>query len=394
MINIIDKEKCCGCSACAQICPRGSITMIKDEEGFFYPSVDKKTCIDCNQCRAICPFENNTIKAEFHPVILGAKAYDDEIRYWSSSGGIFTLVAESILEKNGIVFGVEMNEDCTFVKHVAVDHKENLKKLRGSKYIQSRIDGAYINARNYLEQGKPVLFTGTPCQISGLKRFLKKDYSQLFCVEVICHGVPSEELWNKYLNHIEQKYKRKVKNVSFRSKRYSWMQFGSDIQFNPKKTVFKFSFEDSFFRMFNSSYSMRPSCYECMAKGKRTMADMTIGDFWGVETVFPNFNDNKGVSIILMNNEKGKLLFELIRNKVLLSEKTIDYETAVKCNPPIDESIKKSDMRLEFFHDLIDLPFRKLEKKYTPTGPRRKLRSISMRLNNRPDVRGGGNTEF
>jgi coenzyme F420-reducing hydrogenase beta subunit len=336
--------------------------MDKDKEGFFYPVVNKEICINCKVCESVCPYLNSSGNKKYNPEILGAKANEDEIRYKSSSGGIFTLLAEHILNMNGVVFGVELSEDCRFVKHVAVTHVDELQKLRGSKYIQSRIDDIYIQVRNYLNKDTPVLFSGTPCQISGLKLFLKKEYSQLYCVEVICHGVPSEKLWNKYLTYIERKYRKKVKSVSFRSKKYSWEQFGSSLQLGNKgKTIFKFSFEDSFFRMFNSSYSLRPSCYNCTAKGARTMADITIGDFWKLENVFPSFNDHRGVSIILVNNEKGQYLFESIKNRVLLTE-AIDYETAVKCNPPIETSIKRSSLRPDFFEDLENLTFKELEK--------------------------------
>ena len=379
MIDIKEKEKCCGCAACVQSCPQNCIDFKKDNEGFFYPNVDTSRCIGCSRCEKVCPFLSNNEYLRHNPKVVGAKAKDDDIRYWSSSGGIFTLIAKYILKMHGVVYGAEMNEDCSFVRHVAVDNEKDLHKLRGSKYIQSRIANSYAEVEKFLQKGKCILFTGTPCQINGLKMFLGKDYERLYCVEVICHGVPSEKLWRSYLSYIERKYQRKVKKVEFRSKKYSWKNYGNDISFE-KSRIFKFSFEDSFFRMFNSSYSMRPSCYKCKAKGNYTMADMTIGDFWGIEKVLPDFDDNRGVSIVLLNTEKGEFLFEHINNEISLSNKYIDYETALKCNPPIAASIEYTSKRKQFFEDLEGMPFYKLQRKYTPMGPRRKWKVIKTKF--------------
>ena len=384
----IEKEKCCGCSACEQACPQNCIVMEMDQEGFFYPNVNHTRCIDCKICERVCPFLSEHKNTEFKPQIVGAKANDDKVRYWSSSGGIFTLIAEKIIDDGGVVFGAEMSEDCSYVRHVVVNDKENLYKLRGSKYIQSRINNTYSVIQTYLREGKRVLFTGTPCQISGLRLFLKKDYEDLFCVDIICHGVPSEKLWNSYLSHIERKYRKKIKSVAFRSKKYSWGNFGFNLSFD-KKSVFKYSFEDPFFRMFNSSYSMRPSCYECKSKGSRTLADMSIGDFWGIDKVFPDFNDDKGVSIVLVNTAKGKYLFEQIKDRMSLTDDFIEYDTAITYNPPIEFSIEKSSMRTSFYEDVLRLSFHELEKKYTPMGPRRKWKAIKMKLQNRMNISGG-----
>lgn len=379
MISIEDNKLCCGCSACAQACPLRCIKMIEDIEGFFYPSVVVDKCINCGKCEKVCPFKNDIKNTNYCPDILGAKAIDDNIRFKSSSGGIFTLFAQAIINSGGIVYGAEMSDDCYYVRHTSINNIDEIYKLQGSKYVQSRIEGSYRSIKDLLNMNKYVLFSGTPCQVAGLKKYLIKDYDNLFTVDVVCHGVPSEKLWRSYITHIEKIYKKKVTNVEFRSKKYSWKNFGNQINVEGKK-IFKFSFEDSFFRMFNSSISMRPSCYNCKTKGSKTASDITIGDFWKIEDVNPDFDDNRGVSIVLLNTEKGKSLFNKIKDRIYILKDKVSFDTAISCNPPIEHSIKYSPLREQFYIDVDRLSFKDLEKKYTPMGPRRKWKVIKTKI--------------
>lgn len=368
-------------SSCTQRCPAKCMSMQADEEGFYYPVTDLEACINCGACERVCPNVNGSWKSndeEFLQDIFGARAKDDKIRFQSSSGGIFSLLARHIIENGGTVYGALMSEDCTYVYHKAVESEKGLELLRGSKYVQSRIENIYIEAEEKLKYGVLVLFSGTPCQVAGLKYFLGKDYENLFCVEVICHGVPSELLWKRYLSYVEKKYHKKVMNVYFRSKKYSWKEFGSHFKLGDSKEVFKFSFEDPFFRMFNSSYSLRQSCYECHAKGRSTSADITIGDFWKIETIFPEFDDNKGISLVVINTEKGQSLIQMVKEGMVTTKK-ISYATAEQCNPPISQPITKSKQRNEFYKDLAAMSFKELKKKYAPFGIRSAVRAIRIK---------------
>ena len=324
MLEIKDKKNCCGCAACAQICPKRCISMEADQEGFYYPIVEKRNCINCGRCKAVCPFLK---KGECLEVLnaYGGYSKDAEVRETSSSGGIFSLLASYMILSGGVVFGISMSDDCKSAYYREVQDIKDLKYLQGSKYLQAEPGDTYIKVKKYLEAGKKVLFTGTVCQINGLRLYLGKAYSQLYCMDVICHGVPSARLWKKYVNHIEKKYKAKLRNINFRCKGKKSV----NVKMNKADNKFQYIYipkdEDPYMQMFLNNLSLRPACYDCQYKDiDRREADLTIGDCWGIETYMPDMFDDKGTSVIFVHSEKGRKLLEQIRNKLILREGEAD----------------------------------------------------------------------
>lgn len=308
MINILDKSKCCGCSACMHICPKHSITFKEDREGFLYPNVDKSSCIECGLCKKVCPVLNQD--QERKPLqVYAAKHTDDEIRMKSSSGGIFTLLAEHIIDKGGVVFGARFNENWEVV-HDYTETKEGLAPFRGSKYVQSNIGNSYKQVEKFLKTGREVMFTGTPCQIAGLKKFLRKEYDNLLAVDFVCHGVPSPMVWRQYLEEEIYSYNNVViTGINFREKSISWKNFSFIVEFTKtedageQKKVFSSVFYDnSYMNAFLSNLGLRPSCYACFAKSGKSGADITIGDFWGIDLIDSYLSDDIGVSLVVVNN--------------------------------------------------------------------------------------------
>lgn len=293
--------------------------------------------------------------------VYAAYYCDENIRMSSSSGGIFTILAKHILSLQGSVYGVAMTGDCMGAEFIRVTHENDLNKLRGSKYFQAKVGGTYKSVKEDLEHGQAVLFSGTGCQVNGLKSYLQKDYDNLLCVDVICHGVPSPALWRKYAIYREEQMGGKLESIDFRCKDRSWADFGMKMIDTNHKDVFISKDKDSFMRMFLQNYSLRPSCYECMAK-KIKMADITIGDFWGIETVALEMCDGKGTSIVLVRTEKGNRIFDAIQTYLKL--KKVSYAEGVKGNLAEYSSVSKPPERDSFFYDMNSLSYDVLEKKY------------------------------
>lgn len=365
MINIQDKQKCCGCHACSNVCPVHAISIVVDEEGFLYPQVNKETCINCGLCEQVCPClhddgNHNCLEA------WGAYANNTSMRLNSSSGGIFSLLAEKILSVGGVVCGVAMDEDCYAARHVIVDKIDDLARLRGSKYLQSVVGDTYEQIKDYLEQGRKVLFSGTPCQVSGLKGYLREDYENLLCVDVICHGAPSQKLWEKYVKSFEEKYGGKVTEVSFRHKKEGWQDFGMNNTVG-QKDVFINKDEDDFMHLFLQDFCLRPSCYACHTKQIGYGSDLTIGDFWGVSGIAPELNDNKGTSVVVVRTKKGKQIWNEIENLVV--RKQIEYTQALRSNPALEKSAIRPDGRNTFFNDMPQMTMQQLVRKYKKVVP-------------------------
>ena len=293
MINIIDKSQCCGCAACVQACPKQCIQMLEDKEGFLYPQVDADICIHCGLCEKVCP-ELHLLEEREPFKVYAAKNINEEVRESSSSGGIFTLIAEQIIDEGGVVFGARFDEHWEVI-HDMVTTKEDLKIFRGSKYVQSRMGNTFKQVKCCLEVGKKVLFTGTPCQVAGLKHFLRKDYDNLLTMDFVCHGVPSPKVWRSYLSEISQG--SKIKNIEFRNKQQGWKNFCFvlDIENLKRGNVLSKSsvFGDNIFmQAFLSNILLRPCCYACPVKCGKSGSDLTVGDFWGIEKVLPDFDDD------------------------------------------------------------------------------------------------------
>lgn len=337
MISITQKQDCCGCNACAQICPKQCITMQEDNEGFLYPRVDTENCIDCHLCEKICPVSNHG--TERKPLkVYAAINKDEEVRKQSSSGGIFTALAEQVIKQGGVVFGARFDEQWQ-VKHDYAETMEGLAAFRGSKYVQSRIENTYQEAERFLKARRKVLFSGTPCQIAGLQNYLRKEYDNLLTVDFICHGVPSPMVWRRYLKEeVARQCDRKnsvlshpiheedvlVEGISFRDKTMGWKKFsfaltlsttngsGEKIQFCSCSPMTK----NEYLRGFMSNVYLRPSCYSCAFKKQKSGSDITLADFWNIGLYNKQLDDNHGLSLMLLNNSKGLCLANAIRSEV------------------------------------------------------------------------------
>ena len=348
MIRIVDPSRCCGCSACVQRCPKQCISLREDAEGFLYPEVDASLCVDCGLCEQVCPELHPD--AERQPLQTFAAVNPDAgVRLASSSGGVFTALAEQVIDAGGVVFGAAFDAHWE-VRHRCATTREELAAFRGSKYVQSVIGDTFLQTERFLKSGRRVLFSGTPCQIAGLRRFLRRDYDLLLCVDFICHGVPSPGVFRAYLaeemtklaRQGEKKYSFafstipsipkadalaarlgcRIEDIRFRDKTNGWKKFrfvlslskasaaGEKIPFcaltddeSPTSSCFT---ENAFMQAFLRDLILRPSCYACPAKCFRSGSDLTFGDYWGVEHEAPHLDDDGGTSVVFVNSERGQ----------------------------------------------------------------------------------------
>lgn len=382
MINIEEKEKCCGCRACFNICPVNAITMEEDEKGFSYPKIDDKKCIKCNLCEKCCPILKKTSDINMLPNAYACRNKNINIRLQSSSGGIFTLLAEKVIEQNGFVFGAGFDKEFNVI-HQKIKTKEEIAKLRGSKYVQSNTGNTFKEVKEILENQQTVLYTGTPCQIEGLKKFLGKDYENLLTQDIICHGVPSPKVWKKYLDFREKKDKKKPISINFRDKNTGWKLMNLIIQYKDDKFQ-QSADKNSYMQAFLKNTSLRDSCYACSFKKINRISDITLSDFWGIENILPEMDDNKGTSLVIIHSQKGKEWFEKIKENIECQK--VDLTKAIKYNPSMIESSPKDKKREEFFEKLDKIEnFEQLVKKYTyhPTFLKRLIRKIKRMIKGR-----------
>lgn len=306
MINIDDKFKCCGCNACVQRCPKQCIGMYEDEEGFLYPQVDTALCIDCGICEKVCPVTNQSVEKE--PIAAFAMQHaDKEVRLKSSSGGIFSLIATDVIKQGGVVFGARWNEKLELI-HDYTETQEGLAPFRGSKYVQSYIGDTYKLAEEFLKGGRIVLFTGVPCQIAGLKRFLRKDYHTLLTIDVLCHGVPSPGFFRGYLAYLSRE--TKIIDFNFRDKSSGWKGYSVKYTLLTGKTKCHKARLDEYMRGFLNHYMLRLSCHKCPAKSGKSGSDITLGDLWDSNLIKNLNDDNTGLSVVVVNTPKGKTIIE------------------------------------------------------------------------------------
>lgn len=361
MIKISKKEECCGCFGCYNICPTKAISMQEDEKGFKYPVIDKEKCINCNLCEKVCPIIANR-QVENVPEAYACINVDDEVRNKSTSGGVFSLLAQEILNDGGVVFGAGFDDNFT-VNHMLIEREQDLIKLNMSKYVQSNIGDTYKKAKAILDEGKNVLFTGTPCQIEGLYTFLMKDYDNLFTQDLICHGVPSHKVWEAYKEYRVKKDNEKIiKNIEFRNKDFGWKKYNFKILY--EKSNYRINNnEDPYMKLFLNNVMLRDSCYSCKFKKINRVSDITLADFWGINKILPNMDDDKGTSLVIVNSEKGMKIFSQIKSKIRY-EKVNLYE-AIKYNPSMIKSSKKSKNFYTFYKNLNKMDFERLANKVT-----------------------------
>jgi coenzyme F420-reducing hydrogenase beta subunit len=341
--------------------------MIPDNEGFLYPYItDKEKCNNCNVCLEICPINSKKINPEKndYPKAFAVINNDEIIRGKSTSGGVFHLLAEQIILQNGTVFGVKFDAEYSVV-HGSECTIDGIAEFRGSKYVQSVVGETFKECKAYLETGKYVLYSGTPCQIGGLRAFLRREYENLFCVDLICMSVPSPKIWERYLDWQKQRHGSNPSKIAFRYKNPNWKQSSMRIDFNDGQVYI--SANDPFRRIFGSEIGTRHCCYNCRFRTLNRDSDITIADFWGIEKVCPEMDDTKGTSLLLINTPKGNRIFE--KKITLCKIQAVNVEDSIKYNPRAVKSkeynwkiLKKK--RTKLFKYLNLLPFDIVVKKY------------------------------
>lgn len=356
MITITDKHDCCGCSACAQKCPKSCITMRDDAEGFAYPEVDTARCIDCGLCEKVCPLLGR-LEERSPLAMLAAKNRNTAERTGSSSGGIFIALAKAVINSGGVVFGAVFDNEWQ-VMHTYTESPDGLKPMMGSKYVQSRIGDTYSKAAAFLKSGRRVMFVGTPCQIAGLRAYLRKDCDNLLAVEILCHGVPSPGVWKRYLDEDIRSRNggTEITYVNFRDKsREGWSRYnvvikghradGSDSEQDLTASVYV---ANPFMRGFMADVYLRPACHSCRCKHGASGSDLTIADHWSAVRTVPDFADDKGVSIIIVNSEKGRKALDGLD----IDTVTTNIEDELKHNGGFSSAAPERIQRSRFFQDL------------------------------------------
>ena len=333
-------KSCCGCSGCEQICPKNCISMKPDSEGFLYPEVDESICIECGICIKHCPILTDVSRCNI-PKVYAAKYKDRGSTFKSTSGGLFIPIAKSVLSMGGVVFGCAYDENLV-AKHIKVETEDELYRLQSSKYVQSDTRGIYKQVKTELQNGKEVLFSGTGCQAAGLRSFLGKDYGNLLITDIVCHGVPSPKLFKNYIDYMGKKLGGTLTSYNFRSKE----KRGWDLYYkaeNGQKSKSDYGFFDPYYSAFLYCKTYRESCYECKFANKNRVSDITLADYWGIQKFHPEFFDENGVSLVLVNTEKGKKYLEKIKDKLEIIES--DYNKASVMNANLVHPSKRPSCR-------------------------------------------------
>lgn len=333
-----NKENCCGCGACHNICPKNAISMIKDEYGFIYPNINKTICIECGLCKKVCVFQKAVERLNQKPIaIFAAYNKNEEIFFNSSSGGIFGAIATEVLKNKGIVFGATMRNDKK-VEHIFIDNIIDIKKLQGSKYVQSSTNLTFREVKMFLEMGKEVLYTGTPCQIDALKSYLGNSYDNLLTVDLVCHGVPSNQFFHDYISWLESKFKIQITDYKFRGKSKNGFCTQGYLEYikngEKRKKSINFSF-DYYSYYFKEKLINRDSCYKCPYASSNRPGDFTIGDYWGFDEVHPEIKTNKAVSVLIVNNQKALKVLNCLDLVIIESDlaKVTRRNKSLCCSP-------------------------------------------------------------
>lgn len=356
--------------------------MQTDREGFKYPVVDSNACIECRICEKNCVVvtaSKNKCRGNY-PLFFAAQASNEAVVFNSSSGGVFTLLAEYIIDNRGAVAGASFSETLDVV-HIIIEEKKDIHHLQGSKYVQSDLLKTFVQTRILLEDGRFVLFSGTSCQIEGLRNYLNKSYDNLFLVDLICHGVPMPKLWRKYLQYQENKFKSEIQYANFREKTTGWLSYNMHLKFTDSKEYKKKVAEEPYMRLFLSNYFLRESCYDCKFKNLDKPSDITLSDFWEIKYAFPELDDDKGLSLVFVNTEKGRLLFDHVNKKMKCYQTT--KEKALFNNPTVLKSSLRPVKRNEIVGQIDEISFKELLKKSCVPLWRDKYRRLKNRIRNK-----------
>lgn len=375
--------KCTGCQACVNICLKKCIIMRNTHEGFLFPKISETLCISCKRCERVCPIIDSP-QLSVCTISYAMKNKNLNEKKQSTSGGVFTLLAEHVLEKEGIVFGAAYDSDFS-VRHIGVSDKEHLSLLQGAKYTQSKIGTCFAEIKRELEAEQSVLFSGTPCQCAGLKSFLGKEYDNLIIVDIICHGIPSPKVWQAYIDYRSQKENNGNRpiRINMRSKASGWSRYGYSTEFDygNGKTSCIHNSQDLFMKAFIGNICLRNSCSDCKAKGVERCTDFTLGDYWGIWNQHPDFDDNMGTSIVLVHSQKGREILNQLSDKFECLE--VDIEDAYRENKSLIDSSRAHPNRDEFLSQVTAENFEDLVRKYFPQEIAQKsglLQKIKRRL--------------
>lgn len=357
----INDYNCCGCTACASICPKEAIEMTPNALGFYYPRLDASKCVDCGLCKKVCQFNKDYERfINFDtPIVYGGRCKDEHQLKKSQSGGAsYAIIAKFFEEGEGFAYGACLNG--THVEHICVSNLTDAERFRGSKYVQSDIRGIFTQIKNQLVEGNRVLFFGTPCQVAGLRSYVGKTlHENLIVVDLVCHSIPSPKVWQDYCSYIEKKYKEKPQTISFRDKSLGWHSSVETFQFSNEK-VKSTTFANCFFY---SHVAVRKSCSECPYTNFNRVGDLTISDFWGWEKHHKEWNDNLGVSLILVNSDKGKNMVARLDNMILIqSDRNECLQEQLQKPITLPSNIDK------FVQDYQKYPFRFILYKYGDIG--------------------------
>ena len=384
MINIQNKVDCCGCNACGDVCAHKAITFKTDIEGFWYPEVDKEKCVDCGLCEKVCPIINiDALKNNDYeePLCYAAIHKNYEVRFDSTSGGLFSAFAEKFYKDKGYVGGAIYNDDWSVRQFISAE-KSDLPKLRSSKYEQSNLEGFYRQVRDLVKLGEKVLVCGSPCQMAALRAFLNhKDYENLLILDFVCRGTNSPMISRKYLDGLERKHQSKIIYKKSKNKEFGWNLLTATFRYANGDNEYITRENNPFTRGYlGTGLFCRPSCYDCKFKGFPRIADITLADFWGIDKVAPEMYDNLGTSLVLINNPKGKAFFDAIQQKLKAVE--LSYKTALAGNPSLTKpSLQASGIdRESFFRDAQTMEFDQLSEKYFPDLRKNKRNSAKYKI--------------
>jgi len=370
MIQIKDKRNCCGCNACADACHVGAITFHTDNEGFWYPVTDEKTCDNCHLCEKVCPVINiDKLKQnDFEqPKVYGCYHNDIVIRFDSTSGGIFSALAQEMYRQKGYVGGAIYTDTFDVINFISND-KKDLKHLRSSKYLQSNAEGLYRRIKELLVSAEKVLVCGSPCQMAALRSYLHKDYDNLIIVDFVCRATNSPKVFHKYLESLETRYGAKIVAIKDKNKDHGWHSLARKITFDNEQVYYGESHVDDYRRGYHMNVYERPSCYDCKFKGFPRMSDITLADFWGLQKIDPAMDKDLGTSLVLVNSKKGEAFFEKIKSKLVIKEYTLEQALSGNRFPIMGGPMEypKGINREEFFMALDEMPFDQCAAKYFP----------------------------
>lgn len=374
------KEKCYGCTACANSCKKNAIKMIPDEEGFLYPQIDDLLCTECGLCSEICPLQTEFTGSpnNFTTNAYAVRNKNRVVLEQSTSGGAFTAISDYILMNSGVIFGVAFNEHFKVV-HTRAETFTERDTLRGVKYVQSDLKTTFKDIKSKLIDKTPILFVGTPCQVDGLKTFLKDSITDnLLTVDIICHGVPSPLIWEKYVDFVQDKFD-KIQEYSFRYKPLGWRGSNVHIKFKNGKILENTPLCKTYSNLYFKGFITRPSCDSCKYTNLNRVGDITIGDFWGIEKCSPTLDDNNGVSFVLVNTKKGEGIFDKIKEYICYEK--CDINNCIQ--PNLKEPTKPSPLRKQFWQDYHNKGFSYCIKKFTDYGLTYKITALLKRINNK-----------